>query len=253
MKKLTNFIPFLSALVWLGAYLWLRDDPKNFLWVDLAMVIFCLLASWRISAKSKEKHWWNSAWLPMTTNLIALGYLVIISNQFLIDVMVIALIILNYVYWRFVYFYYNAPNRYTSFSLDNLSFYVNFLNVFLLGALAFGLRAFLQYNFWLILIGVSLTLALILYQGMWVSKVDWKKYGWYWSINLLILLEFFGVLGLLPLNHNLLGFLWASIYYLLLILFNDLMNHHFSHKRLWLYLSVVGGGWLILLLTASWL
>ncbi len=251
--KVANFIPFLSVIAWLTAWWWLKQDPQSWLWIDAGMLVFCLLAGKIISAKAKEKHWWNAALLPLVTNLVVLGYIVIISNQPLIQTLAVVLVLFNYVYWRFVFYYYNLPSRYTSFSLENLSFSVNFLTVFFLGALGYGLRAFLQYNFWLILLGVAVVLALLLYQGMWAAKVDWRKHGWYFLSHLVVLLEFFGVLNLLPLNHNLLGFLWASIYYLLLILFNDLMGHRFNPKRLRFYLALVAAGWLVLLLTASWL
>jgi hypothetical protein len=251
--RVANFIPTLAALAWLGEYWWLKQDPQNFLVIGSAMILFCLLAAIVISARAKEKHWWNAALLPLVANTVVLGYTVIVSSQLLIDFLVVVLLVLNYVYWRFVYFYYNRPSRYTSFSLENLSFYVNFISVFFLGALAYGLRAFLQYSLWSFLAGVAVVLALILYQGVWAAKVDWHQYGWYGLIHLLILLEFFGVLSLLPLDYNLLGLLWASIYYLLLILFNDLMSHRFNHKRLRRYLFLVAAVWLVLLLTASWL
>lgn len=251
--RIANFMPFLSALVWLAAWLWLGQSPKSFWLIDLVMVIFALAAAKIIGAKAKEKKWWNAALLPLLSNIIALSYIIIAGSQPLIWVIVVLLVILNYVYWRFVYFYYNAPNRYTSFSLEHLSFYVNFLSVFFLGALAFGLKAFLQYNFWLILLGVAVILGLIIYQGLWSSKVDWSKYGWHGAVYLVVLLEFFGVLSLLPFDHNLLGFLWASTYYLLLILFNDLISQRFSRRRLRFYLCLVIAAWALLLLTASWL
>lgn len=251
--KIANFIPALSVIVWILAFAQLKQSPKGFVIITAALVIFALAAAMIICAKAKEKKWWNAAVLPLTANLIALGYLTILSSQLMVGLLVALLVVLNYVYWRFVYFYYNAPGRYTSFSLENLSFYVNFLSVFFLGALAFGLRSFLQFNFWLILLGVAIILGLILYQGMWVAKIDWRKHGWYAVVYLLILLEFFGVLSLLPFNHNLLGCLWASSYYLLLVLFNDLISRRFSRRRLRLYLSLVVVGWVVLLLTASWL
>ncbi len=253
MKRLANFIPLLSVVAWLAAWWSLRQNPQNFLIIDALMIIFCLLGAKIISAKAKEPHWWNAALLPLLTNLIVLSYFIIISSQALIYTVAAVVLVFNYIYWRFVYFYYNLPSRYTSFSLENLSFYVNFIGVFFLGALAYGVRAFLQYNFWLILAGVAVVLGLILYQGMWATKVEWHRFGWYLLAHLVILLEFFGVLALLPLNHNLLGFLWAAVYYLLLILFNDLISHRFSRRRLWFYLSLVVVGWLLLLLTASWL
>jgi hypothetical protein len=250
---IANFIPILSAIAWLLTWWSLGQFPKGYLIIDGVMAVFCLVAALIISAKAKEKRWWEAALLPLVMNIVVLGYLMIISNQFLIQFIVLLLVVLNYVYWRFVYFYYNLPSRYTSFSLENLSFYVNFLNIFFLGALGYGLRSFLQPKLWMIIAGVTAVLALILYQGMWANKVDWKKYGAYWLVFLLVLIQFFGVLLFLPLNHNLLGFLWASIYYLLLILFNDLISHRFSRKRFRFYFIIVAVGWLILLLSASWL
>lgn len=251
--KIINFVPFLSAVIWLLSWWWLTQNPKSFLLIDFILMMFFLFAAIGICAKAKEKKWWNAALLPIISNVIALGYLTILSSPVLIGLIVVLLVVLNYTYWRFVYFYYNAPGRYTSFSLENLSFYVNFLSVFFLGALAFGLRSFLQYDFWLVLVGVAVISAAILYQAMWASKINWRQYGWHFFVYWLVLLEFFGVLNLLPFNHSLLGFLWASIYYLLLVLFNDLINRRFNRRRLFLYGTLVLFSWVILLLTATWL
>ncbi len=247
-----NFIPVLAAVSSPLWWWWLLRAPNSYWLVFLMIIIFNLLCAIIIN-KQAEKRWWNFSLLPMLSQLVVLGYVVIVSSQGLITFLLTALTIFVYIYWRYVYFYFHLPKKYPSFSLEQLSFYVNYLLIFLLGALAFGLRSFLNYNLAILAGGVAIIVALVLYQVMWISKVDWQKFGWYLLIYLIIMMETFWVLSRLPMGHNLLGFLWASIYYLFLVLFNDLLNHQFATKRVRIYLFVIAIGWIVLLLSARWL
>jgi len=253
LTKMANFIPFVSALVWLASWWWLSQAPDQWWLADIVLVIFCVVSAMVITAKAKERQWWNVAILPVISSFLLSGYLTIISAAGVVVAAVILLTLLLYIYWRFVFYYYNQPSRYTAFSLENFSFYLNFINVFLLGALAYGLRSFLQFNFWFLLAGVAVFLALVIYQTLWSTKVDWQHHTLSWLVYWLVLLEVFGVLALWPLNHNLLGVLWASLYYLLMVLFNDLLGGRFKTRRLRYFLWLVVASWLVLLLSASWL
>lgn len=250
--RFANFIPFLAAVSSPLWWWWLSRVPNAYWMVFLAIIFFNLLAGLIVN-KEKGRKWWNFAILPMLSQLVVLGYAIIISSQLLISFLITALVLFIYIYWRYVYFYFHRPKSYPSFSLEQLSFYINYLLIFLLGALAFGLRSLLNYNLAILAGGVAIITTLILYQIMWVSKVDWYKFGWYLLVYLIVLMQAFWALSFLPLNHNLLGFLWASIYYFFSVLLNDLLNHQLASKRVRVYLIMIMIGWIVLLLSARWL
>lgn len=258
--RFANFIPVLAAISSPLWWWWLLRTPNNYWLVFLAIVIFNLLAAVIVNSPSTkfgtggaQKKWWNFALLPLLSQLVVLGYAIVVSSQVLVSFLLTALVIFLYIYWRYVYFYLHRPQRYPSFSLEQLSFYINYLLIFLLGALAFGLRSFLNYNLAILAGGVAVITALVLYQIMWVSKVEWQKFGWYLLIYLVIMMEAFWALSFLPLNHNLLGFLWASVYYFFSVMLNDLLNHQLAGKRVRVYLIMIASGWVVLLLSARWL
>lgn len=247
-----NFIPVLAGISSPLLWWWLSQVPNNFWIVFLVIIFLNLLAMFMIDRKAGKK-WWNFALLPMLAQLVVMGYAIIISSQLLIIILMTCLVVFVYIYWRYVYFYFHRPKSYPSFSLEQLSFYINYLLIFFLGALAFGLRSFLNFNLGILAGGVAVVTALVLYQIMWVSKVDWHKFIWYWLVYLIVMMETFWALSFLPLNHNLLGFLWASVYYFFSVLLNDLLNHQFASKRVRTYLIMIIIGWVILLLSARWL
>jgi len=249
--KFSNFVPVLAAILAGVFYWWFSYRPAAAPLILLTVLVFNLLAAWANSRASRQKLWWNFALLPILAESIVLGYLTIVSTPLLVKILAAGLVLLVYVYWRFVYFYLNNPARYTSFSLENLSFYVNFLLVFLLGALIFGLRAFLNYNLLLLLAVAALVLFLLIYQSVWMAKT--APQGGYLLVNLLVLVELLWAFSFLPLNHNLLGFLWAGVYYLTAVLFSDKLNGKLSLKRLRAYGALLAVSWLILFLSARWL
>jgi hypothetical protein len=250
--KFANFIPVLAAISSPLWWWWLSQAPSNYWVIFLAVIIFNLLAAIIVN-RGASKRGWNFALLPLLSQLVVLGYAIIVSSQVLISFLLTGLVIFLYIYWRYVYFYLHRPQRYPSFSLEQLSFYINYLLIFLLGALAFGLRSFLNYNLGILAGGVAIITALVLYQIMWVSKADWQKFRWYLLIYLAIMMETFWALSFLPLNHNLLGFLWASVYYFFSVMLNDSLNHQLAGKRVRVYLILITIGWVVLLLSARWL
>jgi len=149
--------------------------------------------------------------------------------------------------------YLSKSPRYTSFSLENLSFYVNFVLVFLLGSVAYGFRAFLNLNPFLLFLIVLIILSLIIYQGFWVGKFSWRKSWLYWAIAWMILLQIFAVLMFLPLDYNVLGLIWAANYYLVISLVNDRLSDKFNISKLKFYIILTAIIWLLMLWTARWI
>jgi len=254
--KFNIFLPLASALLILLTVIAFLSKPVLIYYLAPIIIVAGLFTSWSFCREAKNfSAWWSFSILPITTNLISLNYLMIqsLSDTWIIYTISAFLIVFNYIYWRYLYFYLNNTRRYQPFSLEYLSFYISFAIAFCLSAGIFGLRSFLELSVWWSAVIVGLALALILYQFSWISKYNFKIAKYYIIASWLMLMEIFFVLLYLPLNHNTLGFIWAAAYYLLLVIVNDRLKDKFTMARLRIYVIVALLTVIVTMLSARWL
>ena len=246
-----KILPFIFSLSTLVLLEWFIIQP-TYLLIALGLIILLqLIIAW-ILKLSAGAGWWRFAILPVLASVVVSAYLSLLVNNWLIQILVIFLAVFNFVYWRLVYLYLTKSSRYISFSLENLSFYINFIIIFFLGSVAYGLRLFLSADPLWLGIMIAVLSGLVIYQLMWVSKKDRATWP-YWLAIWLVLLEAFYIFMLLPLDYNLLGFFWASFYYVIVSLLNDQLSAKLNKTKIKLYLTLITASWLILLITARWL
>lgn len=255
MKKFsfTSFLPFVSAVVWISLIQWTFQVPTLTYRLAVILILFNLLASYIITGKGKLGSWFNFSLLPIGIVISMTPYLVISNVPWMMQLVAWGAMILLYLYWRFVYFYLYIPGRYTAFSLENISFYGNFLVIFALGSAALGLKLLLALNGFMVTGLVGLVLAMIIYQSFWVSKYSFKDS---WALCLgswLVLLESFFALTLLPNDYQLLAFIWSTIYYLVVTVISDFFNKQLNSFKIKAYLILTGVSWLLLFATAVWI
>jgi hypothetical protein len=248
------FIPLIFALSSSLAVLTFVRQPNLIWWVLGSFVILSLATAWSFCRQAKNYFgWWQFALLPVLANLTTILYLVIVADKFLIYILAIFLMIFNYIYWRYLYFYLNNPSRYQSFSLEFLSFYLSFVLVFLAAAGFFGLKFLLNLNSWLVIGVAAVYLSLIIYQFTWISKYDYKKAWIYLGLMWLMLVELFAVLLYLPLHYNVLAFTFSIGYYLLAVIINDQLKNKLDAARLKLYIIISVLVTVAVLASARWI
>lgn len=259
---IVSYIPFTIAALYALILEWLINNPgtiESAKWIYWAaagfIVLFNLPTAWLTAGRGIAKDWYNFILLPATATLSTLGLLTITASSeqgFTTQLLIIGLTMLIYFYWRAVFFYFHNPSRYTSFSLENMSFYANFVSVFLAGAAVLGIKLFLGFSLWLALAAIALWLLPVVYQIFWVSK--YPKTKWYFALALWLgLVETFAALVSLPHDHRMLGFVWATIYYLGVTVINDHLRGYFDGFKVKAYLTVTLVSWVLLFVTAIWL
>jgi len=252
--KFNVFLPFGFSVVALVLYAWFLSQPQLIWSLVLVLTLLSLFNAWSFSRQAKNyTQWWQFSLLPILANIITPGYLIILSSQSIAYLIIGVLTIFNYIYWRYLYFYFNNPNRYQAFSLEYLSFYIDFVLVFFLASAIFGLRSFLDLDFWISLLVIASSLALVIFQFGWINKYQAKVSRIYLWTAWLLLVELYLALLYLPLNHNALGFVWSVSYYLLMVIINDRLKDKLNHTRIKAYLSIGGLIILLVLLSAKWL
>ena len=252
MAKFNYFLPFIFTVVIFSSVEWYLAHPKMFFILLIIVVILNFLVAYLFN-KQKQNDWWRFALLPVLANILVFSYLVILTSSSLIQILIVLLTIFNYIYWHYVFYYLYRQNQYTAFSLENFSFYINFILVFLLGSLAYGLRSLLSLNILLLSGIVLIVLVLIVLQIFWISKFSWRNNKIYLSIIILVLMELFFMLSFLPLDYNLLGFIWATGYYLVISMVNDKLKDRLTKIKVKYILVLVFISWLILFLSARWI
>lgn len=251
--KFNVFLPLIFSVAMLVIIIAVLTTPQLLIYFVVILLLLSFFISWSFAKEAKHMQGlWQFTILPIVTNLITVGYLMIQSDKLIIYVLCAFLLVFNYIYWRYLYFYLNNPSRYQSFSLEYLSFYINFALAFFLSTSVFGLRSFLDLSLsWSLLI-MSVCLLLILYQFNWICKYQKKISLVYMLVLWAVLIEFFIVLLYLPLNHNTLGFIWSVGYYLLSVVVNDKLKDKLNSSRLRIYILVSVLCVLVTMISARW-
>lgn len=248
------FLPLAFAASGVLSVLWFIREPTIIWYVFLLFALSALFISWSFCRQAKNYFgWWQFALLPIIANATTVVYLVIVADKVIVYALLALLTVFNYIYWRYLYFYLNNASRYQSFSLEFLSFYLSFVLVFLAAASLFGLESFLNLSSLLTLVAIAIFLLAVIYQFSWISKYRSKKSLIYLAAAWIFLVELFAVLLYLPLNYNILGFIFATGYYLLLVIINDRLKDKLSPARLKIYISVSLVVVLLSLLSARWI
>jgi hypothetical protein len=125
-----------------------------------------------------------------------------------------------------LFFYRYLPKRYQANALENLSFYLLILSLFLFASSLFGFYIFLHINkAWLFFAIIIFTL-ITNFQLFWALKVNfWES----WPFNLVLSLsvfEVFFVMTFLPTSFAVNGAMLAILYYSTL----GIMRYHFLDR-----------------------
>ncbi|MDO8667968.1 MAG: hypothetical protein Q7K35_02605 [bacterium] len=216
-------------------------------------VLLIFFIVWQFGRASEiDKQWWNYLILPVIMSVSVMAYSVFISNKLIIQLLFIFNLIFLYLYLRHVYYYLLNPLAYEVLSLESLSSYVNWLAFFLLASTFYGLESFLNLPiFWLVLIMIGATVLLI-YQIIWVNKIELKNGLPYILISCLILVELFWSISFLPFNYNIAGLSLAICYYVIIGLVKNYLLDRLDAAKIKMYLILGLVSLLLILFTARW-
>ncbi|MEK7203176.1 MAG: hypothetical protein AAB653_02560 [Patescibacteria group bacterium] len=231
-----------------------------FYYPKMIYVIFVLInltiffAFWQLTKISNiNKQWWNFLILPALMSSTIIAYSIFLNNKILIQSLFIVDVIFLYFYLRCVYYYLIYPQSYELFSIENISSYGNWLTFFFMAVTVYGLQSFLNLPVWLLETVMLAIIILIVYQIIWVNKIDFKKGLPYILICCLILIELSWSISFLPFNYNIAGLILAIGYYVLIGLTKDHLLDKLDQKALKAYLAVGLTSLFLILLTAQWL
>lgn len=228
--------------------------PKMIYVVLVFINLFLFFAFWQFSkASTIDKKWWNFYILPSIMSSLVIVYSVFLTNKVIIQTLFFLNLIFVYLYLRYVYYYLLRPTAYEVFSIENISFFANFLTFFLLASIIYGLQSFLNLPIWLLIIAALIIMILIVYQIIWVNKIDFKAGLPYLLLSCFVLIELAWSISFLPFNYNIAGLILAICYYIIIGLVKNYLLNKLDNKKIKVYLYLGLISLFFIILTTSWL
>jgi len=252
--KLNRFLPLLIPLA-----IYALDEMYFFYpkLIYLAAVLINLLiffVVWQFCAKSLvDSEWWNYLILPAVMSTAVMAYSVFLSSKSVIQLLFVLNLVFLYFYLRYIYYYLLNPSAYKAFSIENISSYISWLSFFLLAATVYGLQSFLNLPIFRLALIMLAATALIVYQIIWVNKIELKNGLPYILISCLILVELGWSISFLPFNYNIAGLSLAICFYVVIGLIKNHLLDKLDATRVKMYLILGSVSLFLILFTAKWL
>lgn len=209
-------IPALSALLIVGAFELLVFMPE--LWhVCLGLIGVVLIGgSWLIQKDRTLKGFSGFTITPVLFSLGAFMVVFILESQALLHALIAMVGLATLLYMENVFLFHFLPDRYKPHALENVSFPLNILTLFLVGT---GLSAVwtLRHIHPGILTTIFFVAAIMLAgQYFWISKVPLKKSRWGVLFSAVLAAQLFWILAYTPLSFFVSGMLLVGLFYLTL-------------------------------------
>jgi len=219
----------------------------------LAVLLFLFTLRQFKQASLKKEKWWNFLILPSCFYVGLIVFSSLIPNKLLVQLLFIFNIVFLYFYFRSLYYYLIKPDFYQDQSLENFSSYGNFLAFYFIASAIYGLQAFLNIPVWLLVLVMLVVIGLIVYQIIWINKINIHVGLFYILLACLILVELAWSVTFLPLSFYILGLILSICYYMLIGLIRYYLLNRLDKKIIKLYLIFGFSSIFMVLLTARWM
>jgi len=252
--KLNRLLPLLIPLL-----VYALDEiyffyPKLIYAAAVLINLLIFFAVWQFCAKSQvDSEWWNYLILPAVMSTAVMAYSVFLSSKPVIQLLFVLNLVFLYFYLRHIYYYLLNPSAYEIFSIENISSYVSWLSFFLLASTIYGLQSFLNLPIFQLVLIMLAAAALIIYQIIWVNKIELKKGLPYILISCLILVELCWSISFLPFNYNISGLCLAICFYVVTGLIKNQLLDKLDATRVKMYLILGSVSLCLILFTARWI
>lgn len=250
LHRLTPFAIFLTCATGFGLAMVWPHDPLLPLVVALGLsaILLARLVGWH----PRGGLLWNLAGAPWL--FLASGAGLFILVEFPVQRLTLALVVsvLMFLFSEQVFAYVHTPAVYQAYAIQHLSLGMNVLTLFFLSAFAFGLRLFLQTPLYFLAPVVAAAAGYVMYQTLWVSKMEHARALVYAAAGGVISAELFLSLVLLPLGFYPNAAIFAFVAYVFLGISRASFLGQASRPLVTRYLVAGGLLSIIVLVTAQW-
>lgn len=182
--------------------------------VAISLGLLCILFAIRYLGKNNDEKFWPSyIVLPAFTWISFSSYAYLLPNSLLIQLFLLSMVVLNFIYFKNIYYYLFSKKSEREKSLDNFTYNYSFLIVFTIFSSFYTLPLFVNANFTVFFVVLSLVLMLLFWQTLLFLKGDRQVKVILAFISAVILGQLSWILFMLPLKANILGFIMALVFY----------------------------------------
>lgn len=242
-------VPFIITLTTLLVGWWYAQ-PERGLWILLILLVGYMWAAWWLDTQRSD--WWRLALTPWLLMASVLLFSLLLTRGWALISLLIFLILITSLYWRYVLSYMDMTAQYRPFTLERLSFNLNFLIIFFLAAALFGFNTFLDISLGISLPIFALCLFFLIWQRLWLGKAQ-QSSEWRMAVSIFVVtLEVFVIMSFLPFDFRVMGFLVAATHYAVVGLVSDTTDSRAVLLKPRLLFIMVILGCLAILATSRW-
>lgn len=260
MKKTLLLTLLTPALIFLclEAYLILPNFFYILLIIASVLIFFTVKYFIKKSIPMSEieglkKKWWNFFLTPVILLISISFYLTLVFNRAFIQILIIGLTVLLYIYFKEIYHFLVKPSRYKEKSLETLFLYLSFISVFFFASAIYGLQSFLNFPVRILMMVMLLITVFTVRQIIWVHKIKGRLGTLFIIIASFLLFQVSWVLSFLPLNYNVTGLSLGIFFYVVINLIKSYLEKTLDKARIKTYLIMGLVTILLILLTAKWM
>ncbi len=210
-----RLLPLVTSLVTLAGFEYIIfGQPKAYYIVSLVLLVVQTAAVFFI----RRKTWRDSLLFVAAPLLLLVGSLLFFlfpEDWRIRQVIVVATSVVTWVYLEQVFAFQYHTAGYQAFALENISGYMNVSSVFCIVSGLFGLRFFIGYPLWLVIVVSGITLFLATNHTLAMGKIEGRVRHGHAFLIALLGTEVIGSLSLLPSSHFLNGLIAATYYFVL--------------------------------------
>ncbi|MCF7820403.1 MAG: hypothetical protein K9M44_02950 [Candidatus Pacebacteria bacterium] len=250
LQKLIWFLPWILLLLFELIYF----QPEWFYYLLILSNLVLIVSVWLFSKDLSKKFLvFKLLILPWLFLNFTLFYAIISVSSFLTQATFVISAFLLFLYFQASFKKYYQPLAKSIFKIGELSFFLSFLAVFLASASVFGLKSFLNFPSWQLIIFLAPIIFLLLLQLFWFQGLKAKSNIYTLLILLLLLLEIIWGASFLTFSYLMIGLIVAISFYVLAGITIAFENLSLDKRSLRYYINFALIGFLLIFLSSRWL
>ncbi|HUT22101.1 MAG TPA: hypothetical protein VMX18_01680 [Candidatus Bipolaricaulota bacterium] len=227
---------------------------ENLLWIfgslSAVLVFFALLMfnRWKL-----RPGFWGLVISPLIYVISSISFSLFLNKGWTLHLFAVFSGIVLFLYLGRILDFKFYPARYQPYSLENFSWYLNILTVFLFCSFVYAMVVFLKINSLFLALTVLLVSCLLTYQLFWVNKIKFSDGRIFVFSISFILVELFGALYYLPTSYFVNGLVMTIAFYLMTGLARFFLLGSLDKKRIINFVIISAVCFAVILLTAQWI
>ena len=252
MFLINKFLQIVSA-----AFLFLTFElliyNESLIWIFSPILIVLVIVSlWFFNKRKFNKEFLRFLISPVLYVISCIGFSLFIEKNIFFHVFAAVISVFLFIYFGRILDYKFYPKRYQPYSLENFSWYLDILIVFLFFSFIYASIVFIKIKILFLIIPVLVVILLLAYQLFWVNKIKFSDSSVFIFAISVILVELFSAIYYLPISFFINAFILTIAFYLMTGLARYFLLGSLDKKRILNFVIVSAVCLIAVLATAQW-